>query len=182
MILYAHYETFDEEETQSQPVNHGTQWSCSDVDRAVQGLMIKQPIDTLSKILGRTSYAVCLKLKSKGLLFEDPINGNFYIDENSELSKSCNAILKNIPSKLSNIQPTKPAQKENMKTLQNQTLVLGVDISTAKAGQCLSLITSLKEKQKTLLDLGIESSYVNKELKDISEALAIVIKQLDSLA
>lgn len=170
MNIYTHKNVFYEDDVLPPPPNHGKPWTLEDTNIAIRGFLDDIPAKTIACSLNRTAYSVCLKLKARAYLSEDPNTGDFLYLVTPTAKKYTNS------SKTSST-----TQKEHMKTLQQQTLILGIDISKQTTDTCLQLIGQLQKKRKELSELGIDSSYVKKELEECNEAVKLVIKQLDSL-
>ena len=198
MTIYAHSSIFELEKSFPRPRNHGNSWTMEEVAQLVQAFLSRQPVLTTAQILGRSAYSVCLKLLSRRYLTRLADGTFLYSLVCKESSSSIRKEIREECESFSKIYPIGESykhlatelamtaelfkQKEKyMKTLQQQTLILGNDLSKANADSCLQLIGQLQKKRKELSELGIDSSYVKKELEECNEAVKLVIKQLDSL-
>jgi len=73
-----------------------------------------------------------------------------------------------------------PPMESQTMLLENRTLVKGINVATATKPQLIEMIKSLKAEKEALVAVGVESTYVAKQIADIDEAVNVVVAALDA--
>lgn len=74
----------------------------------------------------------------------------------------------------------KELEKEQMTNIKQTTLVNGTDVDDLSAATLLEIISNEKANLKKYKDMGLDSDYVNRQIKTIQENIETLIELLDS--
>lgn len=168
MTPYATNSLFiDEHMLSGRPADDGCPWKQTELEDLELFYIAGFSIEYISKRLGRTSFNVCLKLEMLGHLTKDNSTNCFFKKEG-------------LAARYDN-KPAETTKKETMKTLQQQTLIFGQDVSSLNSSSIIDLISKCQEKRKKYQALEITSVFIKKELQEIEDAISILVAKLDTL-
>jgi hypothetical protein len=169
MTPYASNSLFMEEyRLSTRPARHGFPWKQTELEDLELFYIAGYSIEYISKRLGRTSFNACLKLEMLGHLTKDNSTNYFFKKEGLAARYTTNPC-------------SETTRKETMKTLQQQTLIFGQDVSSLTSSSIIDLLSRCQEKRRKYQALEITSVFIKKELQEIEDAISILVAKLDTL-